>query len=208
MSEIGQRQESILLLDLGTCTTKAVLLDVVEGQYGLVATAQAPSTARDPWQNLSYGAVEAISRLEEICGRTLLGEAEPDDADGAAPVERHGASGRPGPIDQRLITPKFWRDVYQYNKENEPAGWIRYSEDGKTEFNRDGLIVLEKDFKGRCTKGRTVEYSQDPPQRDRKGRPPYVNTSQLKQNPGKEIWYYKYDDDSDWQGKVVKIEKI
>lgn len=77
MSEIRQGQESILLLDLGTCNTKAVLLDVVEGLYGPVATAQAPSTAQEPWQDLALGAVEAISRLEQICGRTLLSDEEP-----------------------------------------------------------------------------------------------------------------------------------
>ncbi len=111
-------------------------------------------------------------------------------------------------VDQRLITPKFWRDVYHYNRENELAGWIRYSEGGKTEFNRDGLIVLEKDSMGRCTKGRTVEYNQDPPERDRKGRLPFANTNPLKQHPGKEIWHYKYADDSDRQGEVVKIVKL
>lgn len=66
-----------MLLDLGTCSTKVVLLDVVEGQYRAVATAQAPSTVGDPWQDLSLGAVAAISRLEEVCGRCLLGERAP-----------------------------------------------------------------------------------------------------------------------------------
>ena len=111
-------------------------------------------------------------------------------------------------VDQRLITPKFWRDVYHYTKAGQLTGWTRYSEDGKTEFNRDGLIVLEKDSLGRCIKGQTVEYSQDPPERDEKGRRAWVNENPLKQSPGKEIWHYEYDDDSDWQGKVVKIEKL
>jgi uncharacterized protein (TIGR01319 family) len=99
MSEIRQRQESILLLDLGTCNTKAVLLDLVEGQYGPVATAQAPSTARDPWQNLSIGAVEAISRLEEICGRTLLEAAD-------STVLNNGPADRARVADRTLITPE------------------------------------------------------------------------------------------------------
>ena len=76
MSEVRQRQESILLLDLGTCSTKVVLLDLVEEQYRAVATAQAPSTVYEPWQDISLGAVAAISRLEQICGRTLLGGRE------------------------------------------------------------------------------------------------------------------------------------
>jgi hypothetical protein len=111
-------------------------------------------------------------------------------------------------VDQRLITPKFWRDFYHYNKTGQLTGWTRYSEDGKTEFNRDGLIVLEKDSLGRCIKGQKVQYKQDRPERDRKGRLPYANTNPLKQTPGKEIWHYRFTDDSDWQGKVVKIEKL
>ena len=71
-------------------------------------------------------------------------------------------------VDQRLITPKFWRDVYHYNQGGQLTGWTRYSDAGKTEFNRDGLIVLEKDSLDRCIKGQTVEYIQDPPEQDRK----------------------------------------
>jgi hypothetical protein len=100
MSDIRQRQESILLLDLGACATKAVLLDLVEGLYGLVATAQAPSTARAPWQNLTFGAVDAISRLEQVCGRTLLSEVE-----ASGPQYPH-AGERSRSADRALITPE------------------------------------------------------------------------------------------------------
>ena len=89
MSEIRRRQESILLLDVGTCATKAVLLDLVDGQYRPVATAQAPSTVAAPWQDLSLGALQALSRLEEICGRTLLGERASSDLAPAARAERY-----------------------------------------------------------------------------------------------------------------------
>ena len=89
MSEIGRRQESILLLDVGTCATKAVLLDLVDGQYRPVATAQAPSTVAAPWRDLSLGALQAISRLEEICGWTLLGERETPELAPVASTERY-----------------------------------------------------------------------------------------------------------------------
>jgi hypothetical protein len=89
MSEIRRRQESILLLDVGTCATKAVLLDLVEGQYRSVATGLASSTVAAPWQDLSLGALQAISRLEAICGRTLLGERETSDLAAAAGTERY-----------------------------------------------------------------------------------------------------------------------
>jgi hypothetical protein len=111
-------------------------------------------------------------------------------------------------VDQRLISPKFWRDVYHYNSAGLNTGWTRYNEDGKTEFNKDGLMVIEKDGLARCLKGQSVKYAQDPPERDRKGRLPYANTNPLKQIPGNEIWHYRYADDSDWRGEVVKIEKL
>jgi hypothetical protein len=94
MSEIQRKQESILVLDLGACNTKAVLLDLVEEQYRPVATAQVPSTALEPWRNLSFGAVEAVSRLEEICGRVLLCDKEPSEE------EQHRSAAR------QLITPE------------------------------------------------------------------------------------------------------
>ena len=111
-------------------------------------------------------------------------------------------------VDQRLISPKFWRDVFHYNKSGELIGWTRYQEEGQTDFNKDGLIVLEKDLQGRCTKGQTVTYYQDPPELDKKGRRPWVNMNPLKYEPDKEVWHYIFTGDSDWQGKVVRIENI
>ena len=111
-------------------------------------------------------------------------------------------------VDQRLITPKFWRDVYHYNQGGQLTGWTRYNDAGKTEFNRDGLIALEKDSLDRCIKGQTVEYIQDPPEQDRKRKQAWVNENPLKYLPGKEIWHYEYENDSDWRGTVVRIEKL
>ena len=74
MSEIRRRLESILVVDCGTTTTKAVLLDLVAGEYRLVAYAEAPSTVYEPWEDLSAGVVSAIAHLQTISGRTLLDE--------------------------------------------------------------------------------------------------------------------------------------
>ncbi len=86
MSEIRRRLESILIVDCGTTTTKAVLLDLVAGQYHLVAHARAPSTVYEPWQDISVGVVSAIARLQEISGRTFLDPEDqlitPEHADG------------------------------------------------------------------------------------------------------------------------------
>jgi uncharacterized protein (TIGR01319 family) len=72
MSQPQQNFESIMVVDCGTAMTKAVLLDIVEGQYRFVAFAQAPTTANAPWQDVSIGALNAIRQLEQDTGRVFV----------------------------------------------------------------------------------------------------------------------------------------
>ena len=65
--------ESILGIDVGATVTRAVLFDVVEGQYRFVASGQAPSTAEAPFKDIGIGVREAITNLQKITGQTLLG---------------------------------------------------------------------------------------------------------------------------------------
>jgi uncharacterized protein (TIGR01319 family) len=88
MSEIRRMLESILVVDCGTTTTKAVLLDLVAGEYRMVAYAQAPSTAYRPWEDVSAGVVSALARLQAISGRALL-----DDQSQPITPEREDGSG-------------------------------------------------------------------------------------------------------------------
>jgi sugar (pentulose or hexulose) kinase len=46
------QNESILAIDVGATVTRAVLFDVVEGQYRFVASGQAPSTAEAPFKDI------------------------------------------------------------------------------------------------------------------------------------------------------------
>ena len=66
--------ESILAIDVGAAVTRAVLFDVVEGEYRFVASGQAPSTAEAPFKDIGLGVREAITMLQNITGATLLGE--------------------------------------------------------------------------------------------------------------------------------------
>jgi uncharacterized protein (TIGR01319 family) len=70
--KVTRPEESVMVVDCGTSTTKAVLLDVVDGQYRLVAYSEAPSTADAPWEDISIGAIDAIRRLEVTMGRAFL----------------------------------------------------------------------------------------------------------------------------------------
>ena len=49
------QNESILAIDVGTSVTRAVLFDVVEGQYRFVAAGKAPSTAEAPFKDIGIG---------------------------------------------------------------------------------------------------------------------------------------------------------
>jgi len=70
------QNESILAIDVGAAVTRAVLFDVVEGQYRFVACGQAPSTADAPFKNVGLGIREAITNLQNITGAILLGPSD------------------------------------------------------------------------------------------------------------------------------------
>lgn len=63
---------SLLALDVGAANTRAILFDVVEGQYRFIASGTAPSTAEAPFKDVSEGARNAIEVLQNLVGRTLL----------------------------------------------------------------------------------------------------------------------------------------
>lgn len=63
---------SLLALDFGSVFTKAALCGRVEGQFRLLARAQAPTTSVAPARDITVGLREALLSLERITGRTLL----------------------------------------------------------------------------------------------------------------------------------------
>jgi hypothetical protein len=67
------QNESILAIDVGAAMTRAVLFDVVEGQYRFVASGQAPTTAEAPFRDVGIGVRGAITQLQNITGSALLG---------------------------------------------------------------------------------------------------------------------------------------
>ncbi|MBN8579667.1 MAG: glutamate mutase L, partial [Anaerolineae bacterium] len=63
---------SLLAIDVGAANTRAVLFDVIEGEYRFVASGTAPSTAEAPVKDASEGARNAIQSLQSILKKTLL----------------------------------------------------------------------------------------------------------------------------------------
>jgi hypothetical protein len=82
------QNESILAIDVGATVTRAVLFDVVEGQYRFVASGQAPSTAEAPFKDIGIGVREAITNLQNVTGSILLG---PHDNNLIAPAQPDGS---------------------------------------------------------------------------------------------------------------------
>ena len=82
------QNESILAIDVGAVVTRALLFDVVEGQYRFVASGQAPSTAEAPFKDVGIGVREAIINLQKVTGAILLG---PHDNNLIAPAQPDGS---------------------------------------------------------------------------------------------------------------------
>ncbi len=63
---------SLLAIDVGAANTRAVLFDVIEGEYRFVASGIAPTTAEAPFKDVVEGARDAIQNLQKLLGKTLL----------------------------------------------------------------------------------------------------------------------------------------
>lgn len=72
-------------------------------------------------------------------------------------------------VDQRITSIKGWRDVYRYAPDGTPLGWRRYQAGGVSEYNAEGLLVLDSDPQGRCKRARAVRYELEPLPKERPG---------------------------------------
>ena len=65
---------SVLAVDIGSLHTRAVLFDVLGGEYRFIARASAPTTAEAPYNDVTAGVSNAVRELEQITGRKLTDE--------------------------------------------------------------------------------------------------------------------------------------
>ncbi|MCW5875521.1 MAG: glutamate mutase L [Anaerolineales bacterium] len=72
MSEAVQHGQSLVAVDVGSVNTRAHFFDVVEGRYRFLATGEAPSTGSAPAFDINLAVLEALNRLQEFVGRTLV----------------------------------------------------------------------------------------------------------------------------------------
>ena len=64
--------DSVLAIDIGSATTRAMLFDIVDGRYRFVAIGQASSSAHAPVNDVLSGVGDAITQLEKITGRKFI----------------------------------------------------------------------------------------------------------------------------------------
>ncbi len=105
--------ESVLAIDIGSLNTRALLFDIVDGQYHFISSSVAPSTAGAPFKDVSEGIHSALVRLQEITGRTLLdGDAQlilPSTAEGTG-IDRLALTCSAGP-DLKVLAMGLLSDV-------------------------------------------------------------------------------------------------
>ena len=100
------QDSSLLAVNVGASSTRAVLFDVVEGQYRFIASGQARSTAEAPFRDVSLGVYQAISQLQSVTGKTLLDQDNqlitPVQADGSG-VDTFAATLSAGPALRAVV---------------------------------------------------------------------------------------------------------
>lgn len=72
--ELNREINSILATDCGSTTTKAILIEKVDGEYRLIVRGEAPTTVEAPFEDVTAGVRNAIREIEELQNRRFLDE--------------------------------------------------------------------------------------------------------------------------------------
>ena len=102
MSSSINEAVSVLGIDVGSVSTRAVLFDVVEESYHFIASGVVPSTHKEPFFDIGEAVYEAISRLQDVTGRMLL-----DHEDNLITPSQSGGEG----VDRLVLTISCGHDL-------------------------------------------------------------------------------------------------
>ena len=64
----------IVATDCGSTTTKAILIEKVDGHYRQTFRGEAPTTVEEPVADVTIGVTNALTELQELAGRQLIDE--------------------------------------------------------------------------------------------------------------------------------------
>lgn len=62
----------ILVTDCGSTTTKAILIELKNGEYRQTIRGEAPTTVEKPFEDVTKGVLNAVREVEELSGRKIL----------------------------------------------------------------------------------------------------------------------------------------
>jgi uncharacterized protein (TIGR01319 family) len=65
---------SVLATDCGSTTTKAILIELVDGEYRQTWRGEAPTTVEAPFEDVTRGVINAATEIQELSGRKLVKE--------------------------------------------------------------------------------------------------------------------------------------
>ncbi|MCP4360582.1 MAG: hypothetical protein GY796_21445 [Chloroflexi bacterium] len=74
IEEFVDLEKSFVVADIGNTNTTVILVDTVAGSYRLLSRASVPTTIALPWLDVTLGVQQAVRRISEVTGRTLLNE--------------------------------------------------------------------------------------------------------------------------------------
>jgi len=63
---------SVLATDCGSTTTKAILIELVDGEYRQTWRGEAPTTVEAPFEDVTRGVLNAAQEVQELSGRKLV----------------------------------------------------------------------------------------------------------------------------------------
>jgi len=66
--------KTILATDCGSTTTKAILIEEIDGRFQLTYRGEAPTTVEAPFEDVTKGVLNSIIEIEELSGRNILQE--------------------------------------------------------------------------------------------------------------------------------------
>jgi len=64
--------KTILATDCGSTTTKAILIEHINGEYRLTHRGEAPTTVEAPFEDVTRGVLNAVMEIEELSGRAII----------------------------------------------------------------------------------------------------------------------------------------
>ena len=68
------RIKVIVATDCGSTTTKAIMIEEVEGVFRQTFRGEAPTTVEEPFADVTVGVVNSVTELQELSGRRLIAD--------------------------------------------------------------------------------------------------------------------------------------